>query len=262
MYNFQHLDPVSFTQPKTGKQRYGFVYTNPQKRTDLTKVFYDDGEFVFCPMGASENDFFEFIKCKPAELEQLPKHTQAIRQRIRDRFLFKKGMCAVIRDDGNKEVRGRVIKGGRDTLKIASGINIYSVAAYYVDHIDLPDFGSPLDRYVVTDYQYVSGHDDSQPMVAKIRDGKTVIAHASDDGWGGGIMIHRELSASKEDFELFEKTVSDVAKAATNGMKMHSSVTDLWVHWDWNYRPTNQSFESYMAQHARELASYRKAASS
>lgn len=259
MYHFKHLDPVSFTHPKTGKTIFGFVYMNPEKRVDLTKIFYNHGQHFFCPMGASEKVFFDKLKCKPADVSDLPKHTRAIHERMGVRFLFKKGMCVAIRDDGDNEVYGRVVKGGPDTIKVAAGHTVYQVAAYFVDHEELPSFDSPLDLYEVTNYQIVSGHDDSEPMTAKIRAGNEVIGHASDDGWGGGIMIHRDTKASTEAFEAFENTVADVAKKAMNGAKLHSSVTDLWVHWDWYIRPTKQSFEEYMADFAQRLTSARKA---
>jgi len=150
MYHFKHLDPVQFPHPKTGEMIFGFVYMNPEKKVDLTKVFYGHGEYFFCPMGANEDTFFEKLWCKPAEASELPKHTQAIRERISQRFLFKKGMCVAIRDDGSNEVYGRVVKGGRDTIKVASGLTVYEVAAYFVDHEELPNFNSPLDLYEVT----------------------------------------------------------------------------------------------------------------
>jgi hypothetical protein len=112
MYHFKHLDPVQFPHPKTGEMIFGFVYMNPEKKVDLTKVFYGHGEYFFCPMGANEDTFFEKLWCKPAEASELPKHTQAIRERMSQRFLFKKGMCVAIRDDGSNEVYGRVVKGG------------------------------------------------------------------------------------------------------------------------------------------------------
>ena len=255
MYHFKHLDPVQFPHPKTGEMIFGFVYMNPEKKVDLTKVFYGHGEYFFCPMGANEDTFFEKLWCKPAEASELPKHTQAIRERMSQRFLFKKGMCVAIRDDGSNEVYGRVVKGGRDTIKVASGLTVYDVAAYFVDHDELPNFNSPLDLYEVTDYKIVTGHDDSEPMVAKIRAGKDVIGHASDDGWGAGIMVENDPKASPEAFEAFVSTVNDVARKATNGAKMYSSVTDLWVHWAWYFRPTRQSFENYMAGFAKRRLS-------
>lgn len=254
MTQFRNFDVVSFVNPRTKTQQVGFVVVDSKPGgVSRTRICFDNACFFQTDARITASRLFEGLKCQEAEPEDLPAHTKAIFERAKRGFKFKKGMVVSIHDE-TEAAYGRVVKGGHGKIRVSLAPNdVVEVSSWFVDEEALPRFDSPLDDYQVGGYQIVQGHDDSTPYVAKVLHKGKVIAHASDDGWGGGGLIQPDMEAPAGAFGQFMAIIDQEAAIASNSRRFYSSIADLWVYRDWYFRPTGQSFRQYIEELCKDL---------
>lgn len=254
MTQFGNFDVVSFVNPHTKTRQVGFVVVDSKPGgPSQARIYFDNASFFGTNGRFTASRMFERFKCEKADHESLPAHTKAIFERAKRGFKFKKGMVVSVHDE-SETVKGRVVKGGQGDIRVAIAPNeIIEISSWFVDEQPLPRFDSPLDDYQVDGYRIVNGHDDSTPYVAKILHKGKVIAHASDDGWGGGGCIDPDPKAPAKAFDQFIALIDQEVAVASNNREFYSSMTDMWVYWDWYFRPTGQSFRQYIEEFCKEL---------
>lgn len=103
------------------------------------------------------------------------------------------------------------------------------------------DEPSVMDKWGLKGYRKTSGHDDSQPFVAKITLNGKVVGEAYNDGWGGANLYYFDSHGIRQMF-------TDDAKAwwlQMSGSTDSFEIEGLWIDWCANERPVGITARKY-----------------
>jgi hypothetical protein len=187
-------------------------------------------------------------RIKPADKElaiaQLPQHAKGDRVETEFTQVTRYGTVTSIRG-ATMTVR---LDGGIETVK-------GSVTSFRKsESLQETEPPSLMDRWSVTGYKTVAGHDDSIPFVATVCLNKIPVIRASNDGWGG-CNRYDQLSQPEEMTDPVAALEADAKvfwEAA--GITNLGESADLWLSWLTESRPYNVTAKAYAEKIERAFA--------
>jgi hypothetical protein len=247
---FKHFAVVSLVRPKTSEKVFGFI--EDVEGGKKTLVHHTEDRHYHTNARIDRDALLKGLNCELASEGDLSAGMQRIRTRLMNPVSIKKGMVVSLNHQG-KDVTARVLKGGRDVTVALDMFKWLRLDSVTVDPVENYPSEGPMAGYAVESYTIVSGHDDSTPFKANISLNGKVTLLVANDGWGGPDAFSPAKGSKPADEVAFYDSINQTVKEALDGRSDLSGMGDVWLAWDWYYRPTGLSFKDYLRDFTKDF---------